>query len=139
LFVLCFALLGYRAAPALAVWHFDVRTAELLYAEERKLVDAYGTFPETRTVIQTGTPYEEVYRRAADRFQQFRTAGLWLGVWIGAVIGVKLVFLTLRRRRTDYEVDPARCVACGRCFWYCPNQQEKRILLEAIPDSKGKD
>ena len=126
----CFALLGHRVGPAIASWNQDVRVAELLYAEETKLVDSFGNFPETWTVIQMGTPYSEVYRQALTRIELFQTAGGWLGVWIGTVIGVKLVFLMLRRRRTDYEVDPARCVACGRCFWYCPNQKEFRVLLE---------
>ncbi len=130
LLVLLFAWLGSLLAPRLAPWHFDVRAAELLYAEEQNWVDAYGTFPETRAVLQTGRQYTEVYRKAADRIQLFRSAGLWLGVWIGAVLGLKLISLTRRRRRTDYEVDPARCVACGRCFWYCPNQEQRRILLE---------
>jgi polyferredoxin len=125
-----FAFLGHRIGPAFASWNQDVRLAELLYAEETKLVDSFGSFPETRTVIQTGMPYNEVYRQALAQIKKFRTAGLGLGIWIGTVIGAKVIFLTLRRRRTDYEVDPARCVACGRCFWYCPNQKEFRVLLE---------
>ena len=128
-FVGLFAFLGYRIGPAFAPWNHDVRLAELLHAEETKLVDSSAGFPETRTLLQTGTPPIEVRRLAIARIGTFRTAGLWLGVWIGVVIGVKLVFLTLRRRRSDYEVDPARCVACGRCFWYCPNQKEFRVLL----------
>jgi ferredoxin len=130
LLITFFAFLGYRIAPKLAPLHRDVRTAELLFAEDQKLVDAFGTFPETRGVIQTGIPYEDVYLRALTAFQRFRIAGLWLGVWFGAVIGIKLISLTLRRSRTDYEVDPGRCFACGRCFWYCPNQKEKRLLLK---------
>lgn len=133
LFLLLFGWIGWKAAPMIAVWHYDVRTAELLYAEEQKLVDAFGTFPETRAVIQTGMAYPEVYRQAQQRIERFRTAGLWLGLWIGLVFGVKLISLNLRHRRTEYEVDPARCVACGRCFWYCPNQQGERILLQ-IPE-----
>ncbi len=125
-----FGFIGYQIGPKFASWNRDVRLAELLYAEETKLVDSFGSFPETRTVIQTGMPYNDVYRQALSVIERFRTAGLWLGVWIGSVIGLKLVFLTRRRRRTDYTVDPARCVACGRCFWYCPNQKERRILLE---------
>lgn len=128
--ILLFGVIGHRSAPHLASWHFDVRAAQLLHAEEQKMVDALGTFPETRTIIQTGLPYEDVYRTALRRIERFRLAGAGLGVWIGLVLGLKILFLTLRRQRTDYEVDPARCVACGRCFWYCPNQQGERFLLE---------
>ena len=135
LLVVLFGWISYKMAPRFASWHFDVRAAELLYAEEQKLVDAFGTFPETRAVIQTGQSYPDIYRKAFERIQRFRAAGLWLGIWIGAVLGLKLISLTMRRKRTEYEVDPARCVACGRCFWYCPNQEQRRILLEIEPAS----
>jgi ferredoxin len=138
IFVLFFAFIGYEISPKLAAWHIQVRQAELLYAEEQKIVDAFGSFPETRSVMQMGVPYEEVYQQALECFQRFRNAGFWLGVWIGIVIGGKFVSMTLRRRRTEYEVDSARCVACGRCFWYCPNQKENRILLEIETETENR-
>jgi coenzyme F420-reducing hydrogenase beta subunit len=70
-----------------------------------------------------------VYERAVKVAALFRVAGIGLGCWIGLVIGIKWITLTLRHRRTDYEVDSSRCFACGRCFWYCPNQKEQRLLL----------
>ncbi|MDR0327294.1 MAG: 4Fe-4S binding protein [Planctomycetaceae bacterium] len=127
--VLVFAHIGGMAAPRLAALHHDVRTARLLYAEEEKWVATYGTFPETRGLVQIGTPSSEVYRRAVNTTRLFGLAGIGLGAWIGLVIGVKWISLSLRHRRTDYEVDPSRCFACGRCFWYCPNQKEHRLLL----------
>jgi len=107
----------------------DIRTARLLHAEEEKWVATAGAFPETRGLIQRGTPSEIVYDRALKAEKRFKIAGIGLGTWFGLVVGIKLVSLMLRRRRTDYEVDPARCFACGRCFWYCPNQKEQRLLL----------
>ncbi len=128
--VAIFALLGYYAGPKLAMWHFDVRTAVLLVAEEEKLTEAFGTYPETRAVMQIHKDNTDVYRQAAERYKRFRMAGLGLGCWVGAVLGLTFILLMTRRRRTEYEVDPGRCVACGRCFWYCPNQKENRVLLE---------
>ena len=133
--VCVFAQIGGAVAPRLAALNQDIRTAQLLYAEEEKWIPTAGTFPETRGLIQCGTPSEEVYRRALNAERLFGTAGIGLGAWIGLVIGIKWISLMLRRRRTDYEVDPARCFACGRCFWYCPNQNEHRLLL--IEDSEN--
>jgi len=129
LIVLLFALLGGAVAPRLTALHQDIQTAQLLHAEEAKWVETAGTFPETRGLIQRGISSSEVYRQAQETERLFSIAGIGLGVWIGFVIGMKWITLSLRHRRTDYEVDPARCFACGRCFWYCPNQKEQRLLL----------
>jgi len=56
--------------------------------------------------------------------------GGWLGAWVGLVIGAKLIHLSIRRRRRDYQPDRTSCVSCGRCFWYCPGEQ-------AIQGAKG--
>ena len=127
--VFVFAHIGSLMAPQLTMLHKDIRIARLLHAEEEKWVATPGTFPETRGLMQIGAPSDEVYQRALKAEKWFKTAGCGLGVWIGLVVGIKWVTLMLRRRRTDYEVDPARCFACGRCFWYCPNQKEPRLLL----------
>jgi ferredoxin len=39
---------------------------------------------------------------------------------------MKLISLSVFRRRTDYEADRATCLACGRCFPYCPVEHERR-------------
>jgi ferredoxin len=49
--------------------------------------------------------------------------GGWIvGGFVGLVIGLKLIGLSIRRKRTDYEADRASCLACGRCFKYCPRE-----------------
>ncbi|MHC4407171.1 MAG: hypothetical protein ACYTG0_46760, partial [Planctomycetota bacterium] len=52
--------------------------------------------------------------------------------WIGLVIGVKMIHLSIRRRRIDYEPDRAGCVSCGRCFWYCPPEQVRLGLIDDV-------
>ena len=48
------------------------------------------------------------------------------------VVGAKLISLSLRRTRTDYEPDRGACVGCARCFEFCPNELVRRGLM---PDS----
>jgi ferredoxin len=62
---------------------------------------------------------------------QFHLGTMIFGGWIGLVIGVKLISLALRRQRTDYEPDRGACVACARCFEYCPNELVRRGLMPA--------
>jgi NosR/NirI family nitrous oxide reductase transcriptional regulator len=61
--------------------------------------------------------------RASEIQRRFRSAGRYFGGWVGLVIGLKLVGLALRTRRTDYEPDRGACVACARCFEHCPNER----------------
>jgi NosR/NirI family transcriptional regulator, nitrous oxide reductase regulator len=54
--------------------------------------------------------------------------GSWaLGGFLGLVAGLKLVQLSVRRRRKEFEIDRARCVSCGRCFRYCPVQRPGQV------------
>jgi len=61
---------------------------------------------------------------------RFDRACLLFGGWIGLVIGVKLVALSVRPGRTDYEPDRGGCFACARCFTACPNE---RVRLGWMP------
>ncbi len=45
----------------------------------------------------------------------------WIaGALIGFVLGCKLIRLSMKRTRKTYEIEPSACVACGKCFNYCP-------------------
>ena len=48
------------------------------------------------------------------------------GIFIGIVITFKLVQTVISRRREEYEINHADCIACGRCFAYCPVEIKKR-------------
>ena len=75
---------------------------------------------------------EELARQATESRRRFRTAAGWLGAWVGLVIGVKLISLSIRRRRVDFQPDRTNCVSCGRCFWYCPVEQARLGLIRDI-------
>jgi len=48
-----------------------------------------------------------------------------LGGFVGMVIGLKLIGVSVWRQRMDYEADKASCLACGRCFQYCPKERAR--------------
>ena len=128
--IVFFTFIGSRLAMQIAQQSIEVRQAELLRAEETGLVPDRGSFYETKVFYKTLEPSETLYLKAANAFVRIRAATTLWGTWIGMVISAKLVSLATRRKRLEYEVDPHRCVACGRCFWYCPNQKENRVLLK---------
>jgi NAD-dependent dihydropyrimidine dehydrogenase PreA subunit len=79
-----------------------------------------------------------ILTEAAAVRRKFVTGGWLFGAWVGLVIGVKLISLSVRRRRTDYEPDRGDCFACARCFEFCPNELVRRGLMPAaVPASGG--
>ena len=79
---------------------------------------------------ESGQTARELYREAMQQTDRLGYAGMLFGVWVGLVIGIKLIHLSIRRRRVDYEPDRAGCVSCGRCFWYCPSEQARLGLID---------
>lgn len=124
--------LGRLLAVPLSRMDPQVRLAERVRLEETGQVT--GTTDASEAFRGTGQPVSELYEDEAQRRERFRTLGGWLGAWTGLVIGFKLVSLSIRRRRTDYQPDRARCVSCGRCYWYCPGEQVRLGLIRDVSD-----
>jgi NAD-dependent dihydropyrimidine dehydrogenase PreA subunit len=124
------AILGRRLEAPLAGVHPTLQLAERMWLESRGLVE--GSTEASEAFRNSGRPPEGLYAEARTLRHRIGLAGGWLGAWVGLVFGLKLVHLAIRRRRTGYQPDPARCVACGRCFWYCPGEQARRGWIEGI-------
>jgi len=113
-----------RLATPFSRMHAAVRLAERVRAEDASKVE--GDADASRAFRGTGRPTEELYAEALGLRGHFALGGRLLGGFIGLVIGVKLVHLSIRRRRPDYEADRGACLACGRCFDYCPVEHQRR-------------
>jgi len=57
-------------------------------------------------------------------------AGSLLGGWSGLVIAAGSLRPLYEGERKTYEIDQAKCLACGRCFSACPKER-KRIGMAA--------
>ncbi|MBN2475695.1 MAG: 4Fe-4S binding protein [Pirellulales bacterium] len=124
------AWLGHGTGASLSRLDPVVRLADRILLEETGRAE--GTSDASDAFRNTGRPIEELYREAFDKTRRFGVAGAWLGAWVGLVIGGKLIYLSVRRRREDYQPDRSNCVACGRCFWYCPNEQARLGLIKGL-------
>lgn len=67
-----------------------------------------------------GRNIEELEAKVEGIQKQFDTYSYLIGALIGFVIGMKFINLSVKRTRKTYEIDHAACVACGKCFNYCP-------------------
>lgn len=118
---LVLAWVGHRAGPALARADSTVQLAALVARADR------GEELETLTARQrldafreTADTSDALLARAQLVQQRFSVGGALVGVWMGVVTALKLFGATRRHVRPDYAADAATCLACARCFKYCP-------------------
>ncbi len=88
---------------------------EIEEGEESTLAsDASDAFRET------GRPSYQLYQEALSIDKKFRIGGGILGAFLGLVLGMKMIQLSVRRGREDYQMNRTTCLSCARCFSSCP-------------------
>ena len=68
---------------------------------------------------------EELTERFETIQAEFKLYSTIAGAFIGLVFGITLIGLSVKRTRKQYEIEEAECVACARCFSYCPQNMKK--------------
>jgi ferredoxin len=122
--VLSFGWIGSILRPVTSRVHATVRLADRIYLEETE--QAEGTTDASDAFRATGKDIKDLYAEALTIQARFGLGGWLSGGFVGLVIALKLIGPSLRRHRSDYEADRAGCLACGRCFEYCPKELAKR-------------
>ena len=123
--------IGVSLNQSWARMHSTVRLAERIYLENQGLL---GETTEASSAFRaTGEPIEDLYDQASVIRKQFKFGGWLLGSFIGLVAGLKLIIPSIRRQRTDFQADSASCLACGRCFKYCPKEQ---VRLKSLSEKQ---
>ncbi len=122
--ILSFGWIGSILQPVTSRVHTTVRLADRIYLEESG--QAEGTTDASDAFRATGKDTKELYAEALAIQARFGLGGWLAGGFVGLVIALKLIGSSLRRHRIDYEADRAGCLACGRCFEYCPKEHAKR-------------
>jgi NAD-dependent dihydropyrimidine dehydrogenase PreA subunit len=119
---------GSKLKNVTARMHATVRLAERVYLEDEGLVE--GTTDASLAFRATGKTTEQLYAEASNIRAKFTLGGWFLGGFVGLIVGGKLIGLSRRVTRTGYEADRASCLACGRCFAYCPREHIRRKRVE---------
>ena len=103
--------------------HPTVRLAERIYLEDAGKVE--DTTDASLAFRATGKETEALYEDALNIRADFGLGGWLFGGFVGLMIGLKLIAVSVWRQRTDYEAGRASCLACGRCFKYCPMEHAR--------------
>jgi polyferredoxin len=113
--------------------HATVRLADRIWLEETGQVQ--DTIDESDAFRTTGQTVEELYQQSMDLQQTFYRGCWMLGAFAGLVLGLKLIQLSVRRHRTEYQTNRMTCLSCGRCFQYCPREQVRLKERNKTPSS----
>jgi len=117
-------VLGWWLGSPMSRMHVTVRQADRVLLEETGRAEGADNLSDA--FYATRRPREELYAEARAIQAGFARGGAVFGLWVGLVLGAKLIQLSVRRTQTDFEPDRAACVSCGRCFAYCPVERERR-------------
>jgi len=133
--VLAGGLLGAGASGLMSRMHAKVRLAERIALEDASAVD--GKTDASTAFRATGAPLAALHADVRAVKERYAFGSSILGAFIGFVLGVKLIQAVAPRRREDYEIRRSRCIACGRCFRYCPKEHDrlKDIGVEVPPSA----
>lgn len=121
-------------SDALSLAHRDVYLYSLLQdgtdSEETETVPA-----EVEAFHEMGRSMEELETSVVSVRENYSRWSWFAGGLIGFLLGCKLIRLSVKRTRNNYEIEPSACVACGKCFDYCPQNIGKKMEV----DSKKKE
>ncbi len=126
---------GSQLTDAAAKLHPTVRLAERMAAEKQGLVE--GTDNASDAFRNSGRAESQLQAEADACRRRTGIAAVLFGGWVGLVVGLKLIHLSIRRRRKDYTADPSACFACGRCFSYCPDDRNSLNVDKTYPQPGG--
>lgn len=104
----------------------DVRLYDMVMLHEAEPQDILSL--ELEAFYGQGGSIEELTQKYETIQAEYKLYSTIAGAFIGLVVGFALIGLSLKRTRKQYEIDNAACVACGRCFSYCP---QNRIEVES--------
>jgi NosR/NirI family nitrous oxide reductase transcriptional regulator len=119
------AIILRNFSPAFAMVNGNVRLAQEIRTEKATGVEALSK--AAIAFKEAGKTDKELFAEEVRITERFRKGSTWAGLFLGLSLGISLVSLTTRKRRTEYKPHQGKCYSCGRCFRYCPVEVNKSI------------
>lgn len=124
--------IGSLLSVSLSNLHPTISLAERVMAENKGLVE--GTTLASRTFHESGKLTAELLQESNVIRDEFKTGSIFLGIFMGLVVGLKGMGVFFKRTQKDYESNRTDCFSCGRCFPYCPDEHERQKVLDSQKD-----
>jgi len=129
---------GWAARDTLVQFNPIVSWADFLQARIDKVAaDAAAGTSQNTPAWQPSEAHRQVLARAQVMRGQFDLGSPILGGFLGLVVGGKLLLLSRPTGSSEYDIAQSRCVACGRCFEYCPHHPRNEQALAELTIKGG--
>ncbi|PCJ65711.1 MAG: 4Fe-4S ferredoxin [Candidatus Hydrogenedentota bacterium] len=115
------AMVGYMLNEPLSRLHPVVQLSERMVAEDTGLVQ--GEILETETFRTSDQTTASLHAEALGIRNSFKTGGAWLGAFVALIVTLKLIGLSIVKKRDVYTPHKETCFSCGRCYPYCPVEE----------------
>ena len=122
LLVVSGALMMRASAEGLSRAHKEVRLYDMVTAYEAQAAPEIIPL-EVEAFYMKGRTMEELTATKDAIVADYCKYATWAGAMIGLVLAIALMRFSIKRRHETYEIDQSACVACGRCFEYCPQNR----------------
>ncbi|MBX3178657.1 MAG: 4Fe-4S binding protein [Candidatus Hydrogenedentes bacterium] len=121
-FILLGALGGYMMYEPLSRMHPTVSLSERIALEDRGIITERGNL-QADTFRVEGKTAAQLHAESLAIKEQFKTGGALLGAFLALIISIKLIELSVIKKRTIFEPHKETCFSCGRCYPYCPVEE----------------
>jgi ferredoxin len=121
-FVVCGWLGGRYLSPLAVSLHPTVQIArEVRYFETHPAVTPLSD--RVQAFRQLEGDVAALYRAADAIIKKVKTSAGWIGAFLGLLFSFKMMSMLIRHPIPDYVPDRGDCLACARCYRYCPREK----------------
>lgn len=114
--------IGYALHPKLAMNHPTVSLAHRVKLEQAGVYEE--SIDQSKAFYSSGQTLEQLYKLSDKKQEQFALGSALMGGFVSMIIGGTLLANSIFWKRSEYEAHRAGCVACGRCYNYCPRHRK---------------